>query len=45
MPSANTPQVVITPLKPALILGHSQKLPVLVRVQAPDPDPALKKQN
>jgi Ca-activated chloride channel family protein len=45
MPNTNIPQVVITPLKPALILGHSQKLPVLVRVQAPDPDldPAKKK--
>ncbi|MFZ4534917.1 vWA domain-containing protein [Propionivibrio sp.] len=43
MPNNNTPQVLITPLKPALILGHAQKLPVLVRVQAPDSDPAQKK--
>lgn len=34
------PQVLITPLKPALIQGVAQKLPALVRVQAPDPDPA-----
>lgn len=40
----NTPQVLITPLKPALIIGMAQKLPVLVRVQAPDPDPALRKE-
>ena len=43
MPNTNTPQVLITPLKPALILGVAQKLPVLVRVQAPDPDPDQKK--
>jgi Ca-activated chloride channel family protein len=36
------PQVLITPLKPALIQGVAQKLPVLIRVQAPDPDPARK---
>ncbi|HAZ61935.1 MAG TPA: Appr-1-p processing protein, partial [Gammaproteobacteria bacterium] len=36
------PQVLITPLKPALIHGMGQKLPVLIRVQAPDPDPARK---
>lgn len=36
MPDNNSPQVLITPLKPALILGMAQKLPVLVRVQAPD---------
>lgn len=40
MPNTNSPQVLILPLKPALILGHAQKLPVFVRVQAPDPDPA-----
>lgn len=44
MQNHNTPQVLITPLKPALIMGMAQKLPVLVRVQAPDPDPALKKE-
>ena len=43
MPNANDPQVLITPLKPALILGMSQKLPVLVRVQAPDPEPTQQK--
>ena len=36
------PQVLITPLKPALIQGMAQKLHVLVRVQAPDPDPTNK---
>ena len=44
MPDANTPQVLIIPLKPALIHGVAQKLPVLVRVQAPDPDPTTTKQ-
>ncbi len=43
MQDNNIPQVLITPLKPALIMGLAQKLPVLVRVQAPDPDPAQKK--
>ena len=43
MQNNNAPQVLITPLKPALIAGMAQKLPVLVRVQAPDPDPASKK--
>lgn len=36
MPNNNSPQVLVTPLKPALILGMAQKLPVLVRVQTPD---------
>jgi Ca-activated chloride channel family protein len=40
MPNNNSPQVLITPLKPALILGMAQKLPVLVRVQAPDASPS-----
>jgi len=35
-------QVLITPLKPALIQGVAQKLPVLIRIQAPDADPAKK---
>ena len=43
MPDANAAQVLIAPLKPALIQGVAQKLPVLVRVQAPDPDPAQRK--
>jgi Ca-activated chloride channel homolog len=43
MPANNSPQVLIVPLKPALILGMAQRLPVLVRVQAPDPDPARQK--
>jgi len=42
MPNSNQPQVLITPLKPALILGMAQKLPVLVRVQTPDADPSQK---
>ena len=40
MPDNNSPQVLITPLKPALILGMAQKLPVLVRVQTPDAPPS-----
>jgi Ca-activated chloride channel family protein len=40
MPDNNSAQVLITPLKPALILGMAQKLPVLVRVQAPDAPPS-----
>jgi Ca-activated chloride channel family protein len=40
MPNNNSPQVLITPLKPALILGMAQKLPVLVRVQTPDAPPS-----
>lgn len=43
MNSNNAPRILITPLKPALIAGMAQKIPVLVRVQAPDPDPALQK--
>ncbi|MBV6475201.1 MAG: hypothetical protein MOGDAGHF_00718 [Rhodocyclaceae bacterium] len=38
--SSNVPQVILTPLKPALIAGVAQRLPVLVRVHAPDADPA-----
>ena len=37
----NVPQVLLTALKPALILGSAQKLHVLARVQSPDPDPAI----
>lgn len=40
MPNTNTLQVLLAPLKPALIAGKAQKLSVLVRVQAPDPEPA-----
>jgi Ca-activated chloride channel family protein len=36
MPNTHSPQVLITPLKPVLILGMAQKLPVLIRIQAPD---------
>ena len=32
-----TPRILIQPLKVALITGVAQKLPVLIRVQAPDP--------
>jgi len=39
----NTTQILIQPLKPALIVGVAQKLPVLIRVQAPDPVPTEKK--
>ncbi len=42
MTTTNEPHVLITPLKPALIQGMGQKLPVLIRVQAPDPDPTKK---
>ncbi len=40
--TSTEPKVLITPLKPALIQGMGQKLPVLIRVQAPDPDPTKK---
>jgi hypothetical protein len=36
MPNNNIPQILIQSLKPALINGVAQKLPVLIRVQAPD---------
>lgn len=38
---AAVPQVILTPLKPALIAGLAHTLPVLVRVQAPDADPSV----
>lgn len=44
MQDSKTPQILITPLKPALIAGMAQKLPVLVRIQAPDANPAQKKE-
>ncbi len=34
------PQIILTPLKSALIAGHAQRVQVLVRIQAPDADPA-----
>ena len=43
MPNNNIPQILIQPLKPALIAGMAQKLQVLVRVQAPDAAPAENK--
>ena len=43
MTNTNNPTVLITPLKPALIQGLAQKLPVLVRIQAPDLDPTQQK--
>ena len=36
MTDNNIPRILIQPLKPALITGVAQKLPVLIRVQAPD---------
>ncbi|MCB1942831.1 MAG: VWA domain-containing protein [Candidatus Accumulibacter sp.] len=39
----NFPQILIQTLKPALIAGATQKLPVLLRVQAPDPIPTEEK--
>lgn len=41
--ASHAPQVMITPLKPALMKDMAQKLPVLVRVQAPDSNPGEKK--
>lgn len=38
--SGNVPQIILTPLKSALIAGHAQRVQVLVRIQAPDADPA-----
>ncbi len=42
MPNCNFPQVLITPLKPALNQGMAQKSPVLVLVSAPDAPPSEK---
>lgn len=39
MNNNNSPQILITPFKPALIAGMAQKISVLVRVQAPDAAP------
>ena len=36
----NAPRIILTPLKSALIAGHAQRVQVLVRIQAPDADPA-----
>lgn len=41
--NSTAPQIILTPLKSALIAGHAQKLTVLVRIQAPDTDPAAVK--
>ncbi|MDP2795345.1 MAG: VWA domain-containing protein [Sulfurisoma sp.] len=43
MPNSKEPQVILTPHKPVLIQGAAQKLSILVRVQAPDADPAAVK--
>jgi len=43
MQNSNSPKILIAPHKPALIYGVAQKLPVLVRIQAPDADPSQKK--
>ena len=32
----DAPRILLTPLRSALIAGHAQRLPVLVRIQAPD---------
>ena len=37
--TSNALKVILTPLKPALIAGVAQRLPVLVRVHSPDPRP------
>ena len=42
MSDNNIPRLLIPPLKPALIAGVGQTLPVLIRVQAPDPEPTAK---
>lgn len=39
MKNNNTPQLLVIPFKPVLIKGLAQRLPVLIRVQAPDPAP------
>jgi Ca-activated chloride channel family protein len=44
MPNTQSPLVLLTPRKPALIEGVAQKLPVLVRIQAPDAQPGEKKE-
>jgi Ca-activated chloride channel family protein len=44
MPNTQSPLVLLAPRKPALIEGLSQKLPVLVRIQAPDTLPGEKKE-
>lgn len=38
-PASITPQILLTPLKSALIAGHAQHVEVLIRVQAPDTNP------
>lgn len=44
-PAANiAPRIILTPLKSALIAGHAQRVQVLVRIQAPDANPAEIKQ-
>ena len=42
MPDNNIPRILIQPLKPAVIAGVGQTLPVLIRVQAPDAEPTAK---
>lgn len=39
--STPAPRILLTPLKSALVAGHAQRLQVLVRIQAPDANPAL----
>src|SRR5215510_4340805 len=41
----NTPTLILTPRRPALLAGHDNELEVLVRVQAPDAPAELPKRN
>lgn len=40
MSEQNTPRLLLTPLKSALIADHAQRVRVLVRIQSPDADPS-----
>ncbi len=42
--ATSAPRILLTPLKSALVAGHAQRLQVLVRIQAPDAEPALAKE-
>ena len=42
--AADDPRILLTPLKPALIHGVAQKVPLLVRLQAPDAPAASAKE-
>lgn len=43
MTDQNTPELILTPLKSAIIAGHAQRVQVLVRIQSPDVDPSTVK--